>query len=240
MDEVVKVEFYREEAAGLSKAPDSYDGLPIYAAKGLHQHVMEMVKELVPVPAAVLELGAGTGAMSRRLSDHFYNVTAVDKVAENFRPGLPLVCADLNEHFSAALNRQFDAIVAMEIIEHLENPWHFFREARRLLRKNGKLIVTTPNTESAISICQKLIRGHHAWFSDEDYVRAGHITPLTSWHLRYMAHEAKFSVKSISSFGRGDGTWKMRLLSKGLRALSHFSLQQGEILTMVCVNREGS
>ena len=45
-------------------------------------------------------------------------------------------------------SRTFDCIVAGELIEHLDNPDLFLKECHRILRKNGKLIITTPNRES--------------------------------------------------------------------------------------------
>jgi SAM-dependent methyltransferase len=46
---------------------------------------------------------------------------------------------------SADLNRQFDTIVAGEIIEHLENPGMFLRNMARHLAPNGVMVITTPN-----------------------------------------------------------------------------------------------
>jgi 2-polyprenyl-3-methyl-5-hydroxy-6-metoxy-1,4-benzoquinol methylase len=47
--------------------------------------------------------------------------------------------------------QSFDTIIAGELIEHLKKPELFIKEANRLLKKDGKLIITTPNKESLLN-----------------------------------------------------------------------------------------
>ena len=42
-------------------------------------------------------------------------------------------------------NNSFDLIVSITVIEHVKNPLKYFREAHRVLAKNGKLIIFAPN-----------------------------------------------------------------------------------------------
>lgn len=44
-----------------------------------------------------------------------------------------------------SLNEKFDTIIAGEIIEHLESPIKLIRYCKSLLKKQGRLIITTPN-----------------------------------------------------------------------------------------------
>jgi len=44
--------------------------------------------------------------------------------------------------------KSFDVIVALELIEHIENEQKFLNETKRLLKKNGILILSTPNKET--------------------------------------------------------------------------------------------
>jgi len=41
----------------------------------------------------------------------------------------------------------FDVLCSFQVIEHLEKPEHFFKEANRVLKKDGLLIISTPNPE---------------------------------------------------------------------------------------------
>jgi len=51
-------------------------------------------------------------------------------------------------------------MIASEIYEHLYDPPNFLREAHRVLRPHGRLILTTPNTESLVLMfLRRLPRG---------------------------------------------------------------------------------
>jgi len=45
-------------------------------------------------------------------------------------------------------SNNFDAIVAGELIEHLPKPENFLKEAKRILKSKGVIIITTPNKSS--------------------------------------------------------------------------------------------
>jgi SAM-dependent methyltransferase len=56
--------------------------------------------------------------------------------------GFNVVCADVEK---MELGRQFDAIIAGEIIEHLESPGLFLRNMHRHLKPGGHILISTPN-----------------------------------------------------------------------------------------------
>jgi len=72
-----------------------------------------------------------------------------DGVAALNAQGYHTIVADA---VSMDLGRQFDTIVAGEIIEHLENPGQFLRNMARHLKPGGVLILSTPNPFYAGSV----------------------------------------------------------------------------------------
>jgi SAM-dependent methyltransferase len=159
----------------------------------------------------VLELGAGSGAMAQRLADLGYAPTASDLFPGRFQPHdpIPFVAADLNGPFAAGLPGDLEAVVALELVEHLENTRHFLRQVRALLPPGGQLLLSTPNIANPVSQAMFLRTGRFQWFRDADYAEQGHITPLSPWVLERALEEAGFAIRAeravSSAFRRPKG-----------------------------------
>lgn len=93
----------------------------------------------------VVDFGAGLGSMSRALLEAGAAVTAVDpySAAELRRQGID--AHDALEDLSTSA--PFDGCTAIEVFEHLREPWTVMAQIRSLLRPEGFLLITTPNAE---------------------------------------------------------------------------------------------
>lgn len=163
----------------------------------IHDTVMELVNRHVEKKAEILDLGAGEGAFTKRLIENDYNAMAVDglDIFWQQKSDIPLYLADLDKDFASELgkdNKQYDAIVAIEIIEHLENPYSFLRQCAKLLKPDGLLFVTTPNVESITSRVIFLYTGRLKAFGEGETLRPAHITPLFKWKFDLAFEEAGF------------------------------------------------
>ncbi len=182
----------------------------------VHDSVFELVKKHLAKSSEVVDLGAGQGAFSLRLRQLGHSVLAVDADKLYWKlTDLEYLELNLDSEFARTINRKFDAVVAIEIIEHIENPFSFVRECAKLLKPNGLLFLTTPNVEALNSRLLFLFKGRLHLFDEWTTIRMAHITPIFKWKLDMCLDEAKFKVLEISSGKQVfnlDSTLKGRLI----------------------------
>lgn len=97
----------------------------------------------------MLDAGCGSGDMAKAIMERYKVIaygTDLNKVAIRRANGVGIKAkiANLDEKWPYE-NSFFNSIVAAEIIEHVVNPDNFLSEAKRVLKKNGHLVITTPN-----------------------------------------------------------------------------------------------
>ena len=188
------------------KKLDYYKGLLIKADLGLHAQVASRLAQLQPAPAQVLDFGAGEGALSLRLADAGYQVTAVDIDEQSFKcPKANFVPLDFNsksavDAFVAANQARYDVVLGIEVIEHIENPWEYVRSLASMLRPGGIILITTPNITSWLSRFRFLFAGRFQHFG-EAALSYGHIAPITPWELELILKRSGLTESAIVSAG---------------------------------------
>ena len=206
MEKVERVAHFKKIANGESKASDEYKGIPIFAHKGLHQHAFDFMvaSGILEGDIKILELACGAGAMTQRLSDIGKSVLALDALPENFKAKGNTIesrFSDLNKDFSAPYKGQFDLIVAMEIIEHLESPRAFLRSCSECLKPNGVLFLTMPNVDSSFSITSLALKNCFHRFNDLYLKNDGHIMPITRHQFLEASKDVGFRLEGENACG---------------------------------------
>lgn len=100
--------------------------------------------------STVADLGCGYhGKFLHRISAKIKSGVGFDiSVSQNQRnKKIRLVRSNLNKEIRHPYVK-FDYVVALAVLEHTENPTHLIKMARKILKKGGKLIITTPHERS--------------------------------------------------------------------------------------------
>lgn len=182
-------------------APDTSTASRESAARNTHGEVFHLLREVCP-QGHVLDLPCGSGAFTKRLAEAVYTVTAADLVSHPAVPETLFQAANMNEPLPFP-DATFDAIVSIEGIEHIERPFDFIRECRRLLRPGGWLILTTPNISSLRSRWRWFLTGFHNKAKhplDETHPQPRHHINMRSYpELRYMMHTSGLRIQRVAT-----------------------------------------
>jgi len=98
-------------------------------------------KALPYVTGSVLDIGCGDGALHNALPEHKY--LGIDIV----KNGLPLSIfkqIDIETDQREAIKGQYNTIVMLAFLEHLNNPLSILHWCYSRLHNNGNLVLTTP------------------------------------------------------------------------------------------------
>ena len=134
------------------------------------------------------DIGCGTGRLWERLRGRFQRCIGVDAVRfEGLPADIEFRGADLDARALPVSTGEADAVVAVETIEHLENPRAFVRELARIARPGGLVVVTTPNQLSALSLLTLVTRRQFSAFQENSY--PAHRTALLEVDLHRIAAE---------------------------------------------------
>jgi 2-polyprenyl-3-methyl-5-hydroxy-6-metoxy-1,4-benzoquinol methylase len=163
-----------------------YNGIQEMAAYGLHSDVFKMLEPYLKKDMTVLDFGCGKGAFSQRLADAGMIVDSCDIDTDQIKASVNrIIKLDLNNEIRDSITGKYDVIVALEIIEHLQNPWKYIGDCLELLKKDGIIVLSTPNIASFPSRLRFFMRGTLIAFEIPD-LNHGHITPLSYVQLENM------------------------------------------------------
>lgn len=161
-----------------------------------------------PAPQAILDLGCGTGLLTKALARRGHDVTGIDPAAAMLeiarQPALPnarWICADARE---VDLGKRFDRIIAsghvFQVFLTVADRLAFLRTAARHLKPEGRLIFDSRNPAAAAWL---------SWTPEKSRCRIDHERhgPIDVWHEVTHVDGEQVTYVSSYNFEKGGRTY---------------------------------
>lgn len=154
----------------------------------------------------VLDIGCGNGVLTHELAKAGYEITGIDSSASGLAlaskayPEIRFLQAGVESPLPEELKGRFEALIAVEVIEHLLLPRELFRRAKEALGVRGRLIVSTPYHGYLKNLALALANKYDAhWHPLRDY---GHVKFFSIDTLSRLFQEQGFRVCQTRRVGR--------------------------------------
>ncbi|MBF0634681.1 MAG: class I SAM-dependent methyltransferase [Nitrospinae bacterium] len=105
-------------------------------------------------PLRILDFGSGSGSLARQLAGRGYGVTELEPMIHGYLK---------DQHYPA----KFDAIVAVEVIEHLPNMWEELEQLDKVLADGGVMLFATLLTNRFIDADDAREQFAAWWYKDD-------------------------------------------------------------------------
>lgn len=186
----------------------NYKWLKIFWLPEEHEIVFnEFIKLNADKSVKILILWAWTWAFDQRLIDNWYtNITSTDFLATSYKvTWTNFFQYDLNMTNWDFFKFEFDYVFAIEVIEHIENQFHFLRCIKNILTKNWVLLISTPNITNQYSKANFIVKWQLAHFSQNDLDETWHIQIIAPHIFKYNYESNWFKLLNYTN------EWKYKL-----------------------------
>lgn len=117
--------------------------------KGIFYAINKYTKILDGKNKNALEFGCAAGVASKLLADSGYSVTSTDislyavQKAKKLYSNIHFLKHDIQDPFIS--KTKYDLVLALDVIEHLENPERAIKNMHNLIKSKGLVLCSTPN-----------------------------------------------------------------------------------------------
>ncbi len=163
----------------------------------LHQYVLALPWDKSD---AVVDLGTNDGLLAAHIAPLVQSMTAVDIQNSESRHGVKTMRMDLNSDFDSVLGCEtYNKVIALDLVEHLDNPEATMLKINKILKTGGKLYISTANIAFIIMRIALLL----GWFN---YGKKGildktHHRLFTIKSFKRLLKNSGFKLEKVVGFG---------------------------------------
>lgn len=180
------------------------------------QRITDDIRLVSNLPGRILEVGSAPYFTTLALSLMGRDIVGVDIAPEGAPREVVVRRCDIEREPLPAADGEFDVVLFSEVFEHLRiDPLFTVAELRRVLRSDGKLLLTTPNLRSLRGILRLVLLGK-GWavgaYPLEQYTRLreqgwmGHVREYTAREVSGVLEGCGFTVDKVL-WRRKPGSW---------------------------------
>jgi SAM-dependent methyltransferase len=193
----------------------------------LHELLWGLLKS--HLPGKLLDIPSGPGYFARQAAGAGFDTVAaeIDETLHVFSD-VSYKKVDMANELPFA-SQSFDYVVSIEGIEHIENQFLFLRECSRVLKKGGKLFLTTPNVSSLESRLHFFLTGFHDTpprpiREDLPNLFMEHINLIPFHRLETYLRFASFEIETLATYRMRKGSLALFPLVYPYSLLKYFSV----------------
>ena len=204
-----------------------------------HEAVHQTVEEILrgePV-GKLLDVPAGEGALAVRAMNLGFDVACCDLYPEIFRlDGVEIRSGNLDSRLPYD-DQNFDAVVCVEGLEHINSPANAISEFSRVMRSGGCLVVSVPNIMNIEERVKWLFNGYTSHFKPLSRQAVDtisrefpgmeeislHVNPIGYSEVRFLLEKNGFEIEQLYRDKKKANSWAFWPLVAIIRLLSRFS-----------------
>lgn len=176
----------------------------------------QLFTRLITRDTIVLDVGCGDGGHYGRelatIAREYHGLDVSPAAVETARQnGIRAQQHDLAQPFPFN-DKVFDTVICIEVLEHLFNPALALGEMRRVLKLNGRILLSVPNTVHIANRVRVLLGGFSPGGTPETSSRR----PWADPHIRF------FTARSLRAFVVEQGLRPSHLYGEGFSLFSTF------------------
>lgn len=172
------------------------------------QRRFDLVSGICKKTDKILEIGSGYGFFLEEMKKDGFNITGLEVSKERRKISKKVTKAtilDINLMEKNLEFGKFDVIVFFHVLEHISNSISFLKNLKKLLTKNGKIVIEVPNFDD---FQINLNEAYKMWHFQRAHIH--YFTPKTLKKILQKSDFKKITIEGIQRYGIGNMfNWKI-------------------------------